>query len=995
MKKTNNWILTLELVLVVVFTAPILYAQTPIYFEKNTGHFNPSVEYVSRLNNYLVSIKPERISFQTKSPGFDLNFLNCNSNSIIYGEEQLEGIVNYIIGNDKTKWKTNIPTFNKVRYQNIYDDIDLLVYTKNKNIEYDLIVKPGANPNKIKIKIDIAKQIYVNDEGNVVIITSIGDSIIHRKPTLFQESDGIRQFINGECKIYDNIISFKVSDYRHDLPLIIDPELIFSTFIGGTDGETIRDIAVDVQGNIYAVGHTSSPALFPNNLPSIDNSINEGEDAFVFKLNQSGTALIYGTYLGGRQRDYGTSIKVDHFGYAYVCGITSSTDDPTTNTVNEGFPLANALQPLYGGGGGGQNDAFISKISIDGSELEFSTYFGGEDSEATSLYFDGPFLALDDAGNLYITGNTTSNNFFPVEHEFADPGFFSNAFVSKISSDGSSRIYTSSFGNLTTPQGISVDLNGNIIIAGYTGSLNLPTVNAIQGALFEGEAGNLDAFVLKMNNAGNILIYSTYLGGNNTDQAYDITTDLIGNAYITGRTASSDDPTTLQYEGFPIHNALQQQYRGGDDAFVAKIRPNGSLEYSTYLGGEGSDHGLGIAVDGQGITYVVGYTESIEIDATLDQEGFPTILPLQSNNAGIADGFVTQINPTGTAIEFSSYYGGSSYDGSNSVIIDYGSNIIFAGVTQSNNFPIANPFQSVYAGSGDGYVVKISAPPQIEAHHEYPAKFVCGEQSILNNYRLLQGVYGTTINIHNPNDTLNRYYAKLALSYPPIAREPGGIYTIGVDQLQYDQAIKIDCDRVRRELFPQGFPSGNIEGFVVLQSELPLDIAGVYTSGFRGRRRINTSSIDIEYIPERDIDRVVSLVADIKIVKTARVGRFATSGTPVDFNISITNDGPISAQNVMVYDLLEVNQPGILISLPNSFFQGGGAWTLNSISQNSANITVSINDIHPGETRNLSFRALISALSEVRVVNNISTTSITPDPVLSNNVFVLETIIGQ
>jgi hypothetical protein len=388
----------------------------------------------------------------------------------------------------------------------------------------------------------------------------------------------------------------------------------------------------------------------------------------VAKLNAAGSALVYSTYLGGSNYDGGYGIAVDSSGNAYVTGDTNSAN----------FPTMNALQA----NSGGTSDAFVAKLNATGSALVYSTYLGGSSADY------GFSVAVDSSGNAYVTGATQSKNFPTVNPiQAGNPGN-SAAFVAKLNATGSALVYSTYLGGASSDQGsgIAVDSSGNAYVTGFTQSTSFPTVNAIQASL--GASGATNAFVSKLNAAGSALVYSTYLGGSNSDGGYGIAVDSSGNAYVTGDTNSAN---------FPTMNALQANSGGASDAFVAKLDATGSaLLYSTYLGGSGSDGASGIAVDSSGDAYVTGGTGS---------SNFPTVSPFQPTNQGIANVFLSELNSTGSALIYSTYLGGSGSDGASGIAVDPSGNAYVTGSTQSINFPTVDPIQ---ANISAGFVAKIS-----------------------------------------------------------------------------------------------------------------------------------------------------------------------------------------------------------------------------------------------------------------------------------------------
>jgi hypothetical protein len=376
----------------------------------------------------------------------------------------------------------------------------------------------------------------------------------------------------------------------------------------------------------------------------------------------------------------GLSIALDSGGNAYVAGTTNSTDFPTVN-------------PLQGTYGGGNSDLFVAKLNSAGSTLVYSTYLGGSGSENE----DENFMAVDSAGNAYVTGATASTDFPTVNPLQAANSGANDAFVSKLNPAGSALIYSTYLGGGQSDNGesIAVDALGNMYIAGRTTSTDFPTMNPLQRAL----GGNADMFVAKLNPIGSALIYSTYLGGNGDDEAFGIAVDSNGSVYVTGDTQFGICQPSCS---FPRVRAVQSAFGGGiSDAVVAKLNATGTaLAYSTYLGGSGDEQGLGIAVDIKGNSYIIGVTNSTD---------FPTVNSLQQTLGGGAnsDAFVTKLNSAGTAFIYSTYLGGSGNDLGLGIAVDSDSSAYVTGYTFSSDFPTKNPLHPVLQGAPDAFIAKI------------------------------------------------------------------------------------------------------------------------------------------------------------------------------------------------------------------------------------------------------------------------------------------------
>ncbi|HHT9110520.1 MAG TPA: SBBP repeat-containing protein, partial [Candidatus Brocadiaceae bacterium] len=607
--------------------------------------------------------------------------LGANKNPEIIAEGMQESKVNYFIGNNPQKWKTNIPTYQSVVYKEMYKGIDIKFYGNNQQLEYDIIVKPGANPSHVKFSCEGIKGLRVTEHGELAVSLKDG-KLIQKKPYIYQEIDGKRIEIEGKFRVASAgsgvhnpkskiqnpkfMYGFQVAKYDRSQPLIIDPALAYSTYLGGSRNDSGHGIAVDTVGNAYVTGYTLS-TNFPT-AHAIQGSNAGSGDVFITKINADGSALVYSTYLGGGGTDSGHGIAVDTAGNAYVAGYTLSTN----------FPTAHALQ----GNNAGGTDAFITKLNADGSALVYSTYLGGGGTDS------GHGIAVDTTGNAYVTGNTSSAN-FPTAHALqGNKAGNWDVFITKINPAGSALVYSTYLGgrDYDFNNGVVVDAAGNTYTTGFTYSDDFPTANALR----ESNAGDADAFVTKLNAAGSALVYSTYLGGHGDDDGAGIAVDTAGNVYVTGGTESTN---------FPTAHALQGSNAGDADAFVAKLNADGSaLVYSTYLGGHNDDNGEGIAVDTAGNVYVTGGTESTN---------FPTAHALQGSNAGDADAFVAKLNADGSALVYSTYLGGHNDDNGEGIAVDTAGNAYITGDTDSTNFFTANAIQGSNAGGADAFVAKI------------------------------------------------------------------------------------------------------------------------------------------------------------------------------------------------------------------------------------------------------------------------------------------------
>jgi hypothetical protein len=593
------------------------------------------------------------------------------------GADPQEARFNYFLGNDPRKWRTNLPTYGGVLYRDAYPGIDLKFYGTGRQLEYDLIVQPGADFRQVKFQYEGVRSLQVNPEGDLVLELPDGGQLVQKKPVVYQEIAGRRLAREGRFQVARAQgkwrYGFQVAAYDKSRPLIIDPVLLYSTYLGGSKTDTAWGIAVDRQGCAYVTGDTSSTD-FPTKDPYYPANPG-GQSVFVSKFNAAGNGLYYSTYLGGSASDHGYGIGVDGEGNAYVSGSTQSSD----------FPTKNAFQTYYGG----STDCFVAKFGPDGT-LAFSTFLGGSSAEEAGT----GGIVVDGAGNVYVTGLTGSGN-FPITNAYqAQLKGWADAFVTKVAPTGA-LLYSTYLGGSSEDRGygIALDAAGRFYVAGSTSSTDFPVVNPFQGSK-QGITNN--GFVAKFQSDGQALVYSTYLGGTNGNWAGSVGVDAVGNIYVTGWTESTD---------FPVKNAFQATYGGNGDAFVAKLNPAlagaNQLLYSTYLGGGGTEFPHGLAADSQGNAHICGWTGSTD---------FPEVNPLKLTYllySGKA--FVAKFSPNGVPF-FSFRLGGPgyAYDYGNGLAVDRNGNIYLAGQTNSDNFPLKNPYQATYMGAYDGFVAKIS-----------------------------------------------------------------------------------------------------------------------------------------------------------------------------------------------------------------------------------------------------------------------------------------------
>ncbi len=751
------------------------YGNLRLHFEPNQGQTDPAVTFLARGRGYTLFLTEAEAVLVTRAPArravgaertasrsvltLRAKLAGARPHVEVRGLDRLPGKVNYLVGNDRAKWRTDVPTYGRVRYDNVYPGIDLVYYGNQHRLEYDFVVAPGADPRVIRLVFDGADGVRVDAAGDLVLKTAGGD-VRMRRPRVYQIVDGAERAVDGGYVIDPAAgatrVGFRLAAYDRKTPLVIDPVLVYSSDLGGEAAESGRAIAVSADGSAYVTGETTS-AHFPgaggdqNTPPAPAGKIPVGltpgasTDVFVAKLDPTGTVLLYGTYLGGGKDDIGYAVAVDGLGHAYVTGETHSTDFPVTDGAFDKTCGADGQCNAQVNAGGA---AFVTELNAAGSGVLYSTYLGGDETTR------GFAIAVDAQGNAYVTGSTEHNpphpgNTFPVTSgAFSTTDPHLDGFMTKLSTNDANPLTNqctikgkkyndcddllySTYLNARDADdesvALAVDAAGFVYVAGWTLSGSFPTTgNAFQAQ--SAAPGKSKLFVMKLkadnanapqpcnapdnsivfNDCADVL-YSTYFGGTGKEsqgpgKTAAIAVGASGAIYVAGWTTSADLP------GKNMTTAPKIGPGGDKDIFVAKFDPSAqtgeaSLVYSTYLGGSDADVAVGIAVDNSGHAYVAGRTFST------DFPGAGSTVAPQLGDVGYV---VAEVSAAGDALLHSAYVGGLAGDVPiGGLGLDASCNAYVAGVTASPSPPLKTHLpvdfnNGVNVGqNGDAFVAKL------------------------------------------------------------------------------------------------------------------------------------------------------------------------------------------------------------------------------------------------------------------------------------------------
>ncbi len=650
----------------------------PLVFMPNAGQFDPVVHFVVQTPDVRAAFLTSGSMLQVGDARLEVRFAGASKETRVEGAGQLAGHANFFLGSDTSAWRTDLTTFDHVVYRGLYPGIDASYAGLGRLLKSEFVVQPGVDPRVIRMEYPGASTVWV-DAGDLRV--TVG-AIEFREfaPEVYQSArDGSRIPVRASYRVFeDRSVGFELGGFDAALPLVIDPVITYSTYLGGSGMGAVTTVARDGLGNLYAAGWTES-LDFPI-AGALQAANRGGVDAFVVKFDPTGASLMYATYIGGNGDDRAAGIAVDGSGQAHVAGATGSSN----------FPLAAATRSSFVGG----KEGFAFKLNSSGSALVYSTFLGGANYDVATA------IAVDASGYAYVAGDTLSAD-FPVTNAVQSTfGGQNDAFVAKLDAVGV-RVFSTFLGGSQGEHvgGIATDGTGVVYLAGGTLSTNFPVAGATQAT----NGGGQDGFVAKIKTTSTTqLLYSTYLGGTGgsltaPEQANAIAIDGSGNAYVAGVASSTNFPVTA--------GALQSNAGGSRDAFITKLNAAGTVRvYSTYLGWTGFDWASGIAVDSAGNAYVAGYTSSVS---------FANVGGVQTGFKGLYDAFVSKLSPAGNALSFSTLYGGAGSDQVNAVAVDSNGNMFLGGQTSSYDLPAQSAYQTSNTSGNTGWVARIgvTTPP--------------------------------------------------------------------------------------------------------------------------------------------------------------------------------------------------------------------------------------------------------------------------------------------
>jgi hypothetical protein len=644
-------------------------SQMPFTFVENKGQADARIRYIGNGPEFKAWFEDRGVVLQQGRAAVKIAFEGGGA-PVITPEQATGARANYLRGSNPADWRTDLPLFGAVHYAGVWPGIDLTYSAEQTRVKAEYLVAPGASVERIRLRFD--GEARIQRDGTLRIEGTSGN-FLEEKPTLYQSIGGERKEVTGGFRqLARGVIGFWASGYDHAEPLVIDPAILFSGYFGGSSQESITAVRIDSSNNIVVAGWTSS-----TDLPTANGARKKsggGVDAFVASFLPTGGTLIYCTYLGGSGDDRAFGLTTDAARSVYITGWTSSAN----------FPVLGAIQTRLGG----TRDAFVAKLNATGNALIYSTYLGGSAVDV------GNAITVDATGAAIVVGDSTSSNLPVTSQAFqAKFGGSQDAFVAKLSPAGSALTLMTYMGGSGVDHASSVVLGGvgNILLGGYTWSINFPTLLPYQAK----SGGGQDGFVAKMYPDGSKLFYSTYLGGYGgsigaVEQVNAVCVDAAGVTTVAGTTSSANFPATP--------GALQTIFGGQTDGFVTRLTNKGMVLQSTFLGGAMGDGINALAIDFHGQPYVTGFTAS---------QDFPVQRPLQNTNAGALDAFAVKFNNSLSAV-FGTYLGGSGSESGNAIAVDLETSMVVAGQTASGDFPVLGNLQNALPDLLCSFITKIA-----------------------------------------------------------------------------------------------------------------------------------------------------------------------------------------------------------------------------------------------------------------------------------------------
>ncbi len=681
-------------------------ARLPLSFEPNRGVADRGFDFLSRGSGYSLGLAPTQVALSlrgSEAEALTMDLVGASAQAPGAGEQRLAGTVNYLRGDDPSRWQTNVPTFGSVAYAGVYDGVDVRYYGRQGQFEYDFELAPHANPNQIALDFEGARSIELTPGGDLLLRLD-GGTLREHAPVAYQRAGGERVAVEARYVLDGDRVRFALGDYDRARPLTIDPlVLAYATFLGGNDptgDDYTGGVAVDSSGSAYVSGLTSA-ADFPVTPGADDTTLAGDADAYVAKLTPNGDGLVYATFIGGSSFESSTGIDLGADGSAFVSGETFSNDFPATPGAFRSTPQ-------------GDTDGFVAKLTPAGNDLTYATYVGGLGSGGPERVND---IAVDSSGAAVLAGQTPSTSLPTTTPTTFDPSPNGNmdGFVIKLNPSGSNFVYSSYLGgdSRDVAYAVALDASGSAYFAGETSSSNFPESVPVGSSFDSTLNGSQDAFVTKIAPSGagpTAITYSGFLGGVNDtagivydEQATGIALDASNAAYVVGSSPANDFPATP--------GAFDTTFNGQTDGFAAKISPSGgSIDSATMIGGAGEDYARDVAINADGRPVIGGIAGSAEFPLTADA--------FDASLGGPSDTYAAVFSAGLQNLITASLLGGSSFDFGGNLDLDPAGNAYVVGSTGSKDFPAtAGAFDTGHDGLVDGYAAKIALdelPPVVK-----------------------------------------------------------------------------------------------------------------------------------------------------------------------------------------------------------------------------------------------------------------------------------------